>query len=442
MKKILETLLPISIGLTIVSLPLYVVRCKDFSWCSSPVPFTWLEVMIVLTTVIWLLYRFFVNNDLNFLKIIEKIPLFLRIVFLVFLLSALVATLISPNRLAAFGEFKAYFVEPFLFFIICFDYLTAKKDLRVIIWPLVITIGWISVLALVEKFFNFSLANQVEFTTRGRVSAVYNTSNALSLFLVPGLFVVLGYLFEITKDNPAGKRLGEIYLLTLGSFLAALGILVSGSRGGLVGVFLGVIVFLALRSIIINKNSNLLNTFKLGVRILVPVLAIFALIFLFNIQPFLDFNVKNKISPEFNSRLCLWQGGANLVKHNLVFGAGLASFQDSYKPYRTCSPEIANYPHTLLFNFWTELGLFGLISFLLLVTLVLDYLLAKKEKLDFLSVGLICAFAAILIHGAVDVPYFKNDLSALFWLLLALSLVQIGYQSFTVKHRVLLRPRR
>ena len=30
-------------AVTLAALPLYIVRCKDFSWCSSPVPFTLLD---------------------------------------------------------------------------------------------------------------------------------------------------------------------------------------------------------------------------------------------------------------------------------------------------------------------------------------------------------------------------------------------------------------
>ena len=39
--------------ITIVSLPLYVIRCKDFIWCVSPIPFTLLEVLILITFSVW-----------------------------------------------------------------------------------------------------------------------------------------------------------------------------------------------------------------------------------------------------------------------------------------------------------------------------------------------------------------------------------------------------
>jgi hypothetical protein len=39
-----------------------------------------------------------------------------------------------------------------------------------------------------------------------------------------------------------------------------------------------------------------------------------------------------------------------------------------------------------------------------------------------LSIGLVGLVAAVLAHGLVDVPYFKNDLAVEFWALLGLQL--------------------
>ena len=43
----------------------------------------------------------------------------------------------------------------------------------------------------------------------------------------------------------------------------------------------------------------------------------------------------------------------------------------------------------------------------------------NANNLRFLSLGLLSAMVVILIHGLVDVPYFKNDLAVMFWLLIA-----------------------
>jgi len=46
----------------------------------------------------------------------------------------------------------------------------------------------------------------------------------------------------------------------------------------------------------------------------------------------------------------------------------------------------------------------------------------KKSEADWrpIFLGLLLAMLAILVHGLVDVPYFKNDLSLEFWVLAGL----------------------
>jgi ASC-1-like (ASCH) protein len=41
-----------------------------------------------------------------------------------------------------------------------------------------------------------------------------------------------------------------------------------------------------------------------------------------------------------------------------------------------------------------------------------------------MSLMALCGMAALLVHGLVDVPYFKNDLAILFWLIMALPLLE------------------
>ena len=38
-----------------------------------------------------------------------------------------------------------------------------------------------------------------------------------------------------------------------------------------------------------------------------------------------------------------------------------------------------------------------------------------------LQLGVLLALVAVVVHGLVDVPYFKNDLCLLFWTLVALT---------------------
>ncbi|MEK7189701.1 MAG: O-antigen ligase family protein, partial [Patescibacteria group bacterium] len=108
-----------------------------------------------------------------------------------------------------------------------------------------------------------------------------------------------------------------------------------------------------------------------------------------------------------------------MLKTNPILGAGLANYQTAVRPWHILRwAEIYLYPHNVFITFWSETGLFGLIAFLWLIILFFKKTIANHTRL---SKILIASMIIILIHGIVDVPYFKNDLSVIFWTLLGLA---------------------
>ena len=94
-------------------------------------------------------------------------------------------------------------------------------------------------------------------------------------------------------------------------------------------------------------------------------------------------------------------------------GTGLAGFAQAFESFRPAGyTEKLIYPHNIFLNFWTETGLPGLLAVLWIMVLAIKHGL-KKPSLFAL------ALLPILIHGLVDVPYLKNDLAMLTWIILA-----------------------
>ena len=147
-------------------------------------------------------------------------------------------------------------------------------------------------------------------------------------------------------------------------------------------------------------------------------------------------------------RLQQWKETWNMLKDGrLITGAGLANYQTAIKPYHQAGiffnfdndpnfrnnlvfggadykakhwqpTEIYLYPHNFFLNFWSETGLLGLIAILLiLIKFFTDYLRTDQARRP-LYLVLISVMIAIVVHGLVDVQYFKNDLSVLFWLVI------------------------
>jgi O-antigen ligase len=120
------------------------------------------------------------------------------------------------------------------------------------------------------------------------------------------------------------------------------------------------------------------------------------------------------------SRLNLWQVTLNMLRDHPIFGTGLYGFARSIQPYRGgIYEEHLIYPHNLFLNFWTETGLLGLAAFL--------WLLVRASRVAWrgwksgpvawraMQLGIVLAMVAMVVHGMVDVPYFKNDLALELW---------------------------
>ena len=83
------------------------------------------------------------------------------------------------------------------------------------------------------------------------------------------------------------------------------------------------------------------------------------------------------------------------------------------------------YPHNIVLNMWTETGLLGLAAFfwLLVQTFRVSWTgwTSGPPAWRAIQLGIVLAMVAIIVHGLVDVPYFKNDLALEFWTLLGLA---------------------
>jgi O-antigen ligase len=145
-------------------------------------------------------------------------------------------------------------------------------------------------------------------------------------------------------------------------------------------------------------------------------------------------------------RLSQWSETVAFLKDNLFFGAGLNGYPEALTQYHNPTLyEIFQYPHNIFLNTWVELGVLGLIALIWFSHLIFSSILRRRPK-DLpelirlsakgrhLQLALFAALLTIFIHGLVDVPYFKNDLSLLTWTLLAgFSVTSSRFQRDTTK---------
>jgi putative inorganic carbon (hco3(-)) transporter len=132
-------------------------------------------------------------------------------------------------------------------------------------------------------------------------------------------------------------------------------------------------------------------------------------------------------------RLNLWRSSWAMALDHLWLGVGPDNFLYAYRnsyilPAAWQDPDL-NHPHNVILDWWTRLGLFGLLlaaGWLLAGVWRLGHQLLKPEQ-AVLSLGCLTAIAAALAHGLIDAAYALPDL-ILVWVLL------LGMAPKTIDH--------
>ncbi|MFZ2153959.1 MAG: O-antigen ligase family protein [Candidatus Moraniibacteriota bacterium] len=138
-----------------------------------------------------------------------------------------------------------------------------------------------------------------------------------------------------------------------------------------------------------------------------------------------------QIKSSTTSRIVIWQSAKKIIADHWFWGIGAGNFQEkylAYQPYFKPYPEWAvPQPHNLFLAFWLQTGLLGLGGFLYLLiswgTKIIKILIFSKDFYQKrFSLLIFVLFFSHLIYGLIDTPYWKNDLSLIFWTIIYLGL--------------------
>jgi len=424
--------------LIVFFLPAYLFRFRILG-----IPSTFLEVLFSLVFIVWVFNNFTGLKERIKLEIkkedkkyiVKNYPFSFFIISLV--LASFISLLVTGFSNNALGVYKAYFIEAILFYVLIFNYSRGKGNIEKIILSLASSAFLVSLFAVYQKVTGHYWSGGVD---ELRVTSVFLYPNALGLYLGP--LAVLFYFYGISlftkKDKQPYTKLKAIYIF-LAFILSLFAIIFARSEASLLALLFSVFF----GSIFISKRFAYFYVFLGfiigGIILHTPTLKVFV----FEKAQLKDFSGE--------VRKQQWRETRELLKSpkRFIFGCGLSSYQeciqdyhqdgiffnaerdpdfrrkiviynDEYREKHWRPTEIYMYPHNIVLNFWVELGLLGLLSFFGLIVQFFYFALTllksrkgKEEKIIIL--GLLFAVLEILIHGLVDVPYFKNDLSFLFW---------------------------
>jgi len=418
-----------AIYLTIVFLPIYLLRFQVWF-----VPMTFLEVMVLVVFVVWLIKT--ISRGIKASATQQGVVAHLRGVWfpwkwpaLLFILAGVVAVLISPDIRGALGLWKAYILEPILFFIVFVNTIKTEKQIKAVILALGASAVLIGFGALIQYIGLAPIPSPYGTQHPVRATSIYPFPTAVGKYVGPLVALFLG-LWLAKKKKPEQRIHPDLqfwlpsfnfgkYFLPGVILFGLLGLILSFSRGALIGVFAALIF--------VSFFSRWKKWLWLGIVLLI----ILGLIVPFTRHEIISvFNVKDTSA---DVHVVMWKGAIRIIKANPIAGTGLASFPIVYEKYKEASHvEFFPNPDHLILTLWIEMGLAGLVVFGWLMAKFFRAgvsLLKSLQTTDYrlpLVIGLMAAMIAILVHGFFDTPYFKNDLAVEFWVLVGLMIAIKG----------------
>jgi O-antigen ligase len=329
----------------------------------------------------------------------------LAVIFLV-ALSAF-SLLIAKNFGVAMREFRVVVFESALFYFLLRVSPLEERHLWRIVEALILAAAAVSLIGLYQYFFTDDV---IIVEGVRRIHGVYGSPNNLGLFL--GRIVPI--LAAVALFGGSLRRRAIYCALGLPVVLC---LYLTYSRGawllGLPAAFIFLGLMRGKRALLISLLVILVIALSL-----LPLIGTERLASLFNTQSGTTF-----------LRLKLWQGSLNMIRDHPLFGVGLDNFLYQYRT-RYVLPEAweeldLSHPHNIVLDYWTRLGILGVIAIGWLQfaffrkALRLHRQLGNRD-LKALLLGLMASMVDLLAHGLIDNSYFLVDLAFVFCLTLGI----------------------
>lgn len=367
---------------TVAGLPVYVVR-----WHYGPLPTTLLETLIIVTAVLYVLARWR-DGWRRPLRTPYDIPILLLLV------AGAISVFVAADHRAALGLYRAYFVEAVAVFYVAVDLLRRPEAIARALIALAIGSSAFAVLNL-YVFAQAVLHHQLN--VGSAPSALYGDSNYVAMYLEPPVALAAGLV--LFASSARWRWLGLAWLAIAG---AALFVMFSK------GTYLALAVLAVVAVISVGRwRLQLLG-------------ALLAAALIVSRIPAIEDRFSTAVS-SLAGRVQLVTVTLRMLHDHPLFGVGLGGY--SFK-LNGQTPEV--YPHDIWLTFWVEIGMLGVIAFaVILFGLLWRGWRAWPRTMGFdraVLWGVLGALVLWTVHGLVDSPYWKNDMSVEFWVLAAIEI--------------------
>jgi O-antigen ligase len=374
-----------SLMVTAACLPLYVVR-----WHYGPIPTTLLETLIVVTVVLYVVGRW--REGMR-----RPISTQYDIPILLLLLAGAISVVVAKDHRGALGLYRAYFIEAVAIFYVGVDLLRRADEVRRLILALAVGSSAFALLNL----YVFARALHAHAVNVGNApNALYGDANYVAMYLDPMIALAAGLI--LFGGAAKWRWIGAAWLAVVGTSL-----LFTFSKGSYLAL-----AALAVMAVVSAPRWRV----PLLIGLVVAAIAVTQI-------PLVAYRLAIAYG-SIAGRQEIFSATLGMLRNSPVFGVGLGGF--TYQ-FRGTTPEV--YPHDIWLTFWVELGLLGVLTFaVILFSLLWRGLRSLSQTEGFYRAalwGVVGAFVMWTVHGIVDSPYWKNDMSVEFWILAAIEVVVI-----------------
>jgi O-antigen ligase len=321
------------------------------------------------------------------------------VLFLIACSVSVLTTQGDTSALHSLGILKSWVIIPIIYFYIFISAARYKRDINLAMYSYLASAVFLSIWGL------FQAVTKQYVTIDDRVSGPFESANYLAIYLAPALiFASVRFIqtFLMSGFNPAGRR-WNIF-----------------ERRIFIGISVA-IIFMAL----VLQIKKFFNRILLAILLIIVIGGgMAASLNAEKFQNLTRFDEHTSVA----TRIEIWQVGFQLIKENPLLGIGLGKYQENYDQRaveileREPLEKTRLHSHNVFMETWLNAGLLGLISFVWLIVLAYFQIFKVKNKEDrFILYAGIAMLTYIVVHGLIDVTFWKNDLALIFWLIMGVN---------------------
>ena len=293
----------------------------------------------------------------------------------------------------------------------------------------------VSLLAVAQKFVSLgALMPQAE-----RVSSTVGNPAFLASYLLFNVFFA-AYFFQKSleeKDKKSSWLFGAAILLGLAA------IILTGTRGALLGLAAGAIMFFALAIFILpSKGESGKKIKKISLICLAAIFVLAGSVFAFRKSSFVQDNaILSRLTDislndsTIRNRVIVWQKSWQAWQEKPILGWGPENFEAAINKYfdPRLNPYEAWYDraHNFIFDYGVSIGWLGILSYLSVLAAAFYYLIKIRRK-DFF---LFAVFAALFVSYIVQNLFIFDSFVSYLMLFFALAFIDFVYKNSFIRER-------